>query len=181
MILRIPSVVLRSLLGVWLLSSCTLYHKVFHPYRLPTPKPSPEYKAQLEAKKKKDKELLALQRDTEKKTKSGDGTEEAATDVSTPSGGALSAPTATTTAPRTLPERSTVRYDKKGLMKKPKLKRRKINKQHKPFRPWQSIKDFFKYGLHKKPNYDIDHKVAPKAPQDEPAPSPAPDDAGSKP
>ncbi|UOQ98472.1 hypothetical protein MUN81_03050 [Hymenobacter sp. 5317J-9] len=170
------------MLGVWLLSSCTLYHKVVHPYRLPTPKPSPEYKAQLEAKKKKEKALLSFQHDADKKAKAnGDDTEEAATDVSTPSGGTMGTPVATTTEPRTLPERSTVRYDKKGLMKKPKLKRRKVNKQHKPFRPLQSIKDFFKYGLHKKPNYDIDHKVAPKAPQDEPAPNPAPDDAGSKP
>ena len=177
---RIPFIVLRTLLGVWLLSSCALYHKVFHPYRLPTPKPSPEYKAQLEAKKKKEKEMLTFQHDAEKKAKAGGGTEEAATDVSTPSGGALSTPVATTTEPRTLPERSTVRYDKKGLMKKPKLKRRQVNKQHKPFRPWQSIKDFFKYGLHKKPNYDIDHKVAPKAPKDEPAPDAEPD-AGSKP
>jgi uncharacterized protein with von Willebrand factor type A (vWA) domain len=154
--------------GVCLLSGCTLYQKVFHPYRLPTPKPSPEYKAQLEAKKKKEKEMLTFQHDAEKKSKSGggDGTEEAATDVSTPNGGTFNTPAAATTEARKLPERSTVRYDKKGIMKKPKLKRRRINKQHKAFRPWQSIKDFFKYGLHKKPNYDIDHKVAPKAPKE---------------
>ncbi|MBF9222539.1 hypothetical protein [Hymenobacter ruricola] len=168
------------MLGAWLLSNCTLYHKVVHPYRLPTPKPSPEYKAQLEAKKKKEKEMLAFQHDAEKKTKSGDGTEEAATDVSTPSGGTLNTPAATTTEPRTLPERSTVRYDKRGMMKKPKLKRRQVNKRHKAFRPVQSIKDFFKYGLHKKPNYDIDHRAAPKVPQDAPTPDAEPD-AGSKP
>ncbi|MDO7850088.1 hypothetical protein [Hymenobacter convexus] len=178
MIARIPSVVLRSLLGVWLLSSCTLYHKVFHPYRLPTPKPSPEYLAQQKAKKEKEKKMLEFQHDTEKSAKKGGAdAEEAATDVSTPSGGTITAPTEAAPA-RTLPEKSTVRYDKKGLMKKPKLKRRKVNKQHKPFRPWQSIRDFFKYGLHKKPNYDIDHRAAPKAPAEVPEPDAAPDGGG---
>ena len=158
------------------LDSCTLYHKVFHPYRLPTPKPSPEYKAQLEAKKKKEKTMLSFQHDAEKKAKAGDGAE-AATDVSTPSGGALPGPSAAPEA-RTLPERSTVRYDKQGMMKKPKLMRRRINKPAgKPFRPWQSIKHFFKFQLHAKPNYDPDHKPVPRAPASEGEPAPTPDAA----
>ena len=173
---RLPSVVLRFLLGVWLLSSCTLYHKVFHPYRLPTPKPSPEFKAQQKAKKEKQRGLLAFTRKADKsKRKSGDGAdvEEAATDVSTPSGGTVTVPSAAPAA-RTLAEKSTVRYDKKGMMKKPKLKRRRINKPAgKGFHPLQSIRDFFKYGLHKKPNYDIDHRAVPPAPKAAPDAAPA--------
>jgi hypothetical protein len=165
------------LLGVWLLSSCSLYHKVFHPYRLPTPKPSPEYIAQQKAKKEKEKGLLAFTHDKKKeKSVEGGPDVEAATDVSTPSGGTVTAPSQAPAA-RTLPEKSTVRYDKKGLMKKPKLKRRKVNKQHKPFRPWQSIRDFFKYGLHKKPDYE--HGASPKAPKEESTPDAAP--TGDKP
>lgn len=158
---------------MWLLSSCTLYHKVFHPYRLPTPKPSPEYLAQQKAKKEKEKGLLAFTHAKKKEKSVGNGpdVEEAATDVSTPSGGTVTAPSQAPAA-RTLPEKSTVRYDKRGLMKKPKLKRRKVNKQHKPFRPWQSIRDFFKYGLHKKPDYE--HGASPKAPKEESTPDAAP-------
>ena len=176
--LRLPSILLRCLLGVWLLSGCTLYHKVFRPYRLPTPKPSPEFIAQQKAKKEKEKAALVFSRDTQKKSKTKGGTgEEAATDVSVPGSGAMNGdntPAAATEA-RTLPERSTVRYDKNGLMKKAKLKRRRVNKTSKPFRPWQSVRHFFKFGLHAKPNYDPDHKPAPRAPKDAPEPSPAPD------
>jgi hypothetical protein len=167
---------------VLLLSNCAVYHKLFHPYRLPTPKPSPEYKAQLKAQKSK-KGFLSFNHGGGKKSKAADAStgEEAATDVSTPGGGALRTPSATPTEARTLPEKSTVRYDKNGLMKKPKLMRRRINKPaRKPFRPWQSIKHFFKFKLHGKPNYDPSHRPvapAPKAAPDavpDPAPEPKP-------
>ena len=158
------------------LGGCT----IFHPYRLPTPKPSPEFKAQQKAaedrKKASAKESGGLFR---KKTAAS---EEAATDVSTPSGAATAA-VPTEDATRTLPERPTVRYDKQGLVKKPKLMRRRVNKTSKPFRPWQSIRSFFKFGLHAKPNYSPDHRPAPKQPgtapedalPDEAMPTPAPD------
>ena len=154
--------------------------RIFHPYRLPTPKPSPEFKAQQKAaearKKANGKAAGGLFQ------KKAVASEEAATDVSTPSGTATAA-TPTAAAARTLPERSTVRYDKQGLMKKPKLMRRRINKSSKPFRPWQSIRSFFKFGLHAKPNYSPDHRPAPKQPRlapdetlpDEAMPAPAPD------
>ncbi|WP_201985873.1 hypothetical protein [Hymenobacter rubidus] len=178
---RLPFVVFHSLLGLWLLAalgSCSLYRKVFHPYRLPTPKPSPEYLA--EQKKKKEQEKLRndlAKASASTRKQSGPGSEEAATDISMPlapagDGGAIDAP-----ATRSLPEKSTVRYDKHGLMKKPKLNRRKRHKVSKPFRPIQSIRDFFKYGLHAKPNYSPDHRPAPKQPSAEPdaAPEPTPD------
>ena len=154
--------------------------RIFHPYRLPTPKPSPEFKAQqkaAEARKKANGKVAGGL--FQKKVVAS---EEAATDVSTPSGTATAAMPAVAAA-RTLPERSTVRYDKQGLMKKPKLMRRRINKPSKSFRPWQSIRSFFKFGLHAKPNYSPDPRPAPKQPRlapdetlpDEAMPAPAPD------
>lgn len=166
------SIVLRSLLGVLLLASlgsCSLYRKVFHPYRLPTPKPSPEYIAQ-QKKKKEDEKLrndLAKAAASAKK-KSGGGTEEAATDVSMPNNdGASASNNSSDIKSSVYPERSTVKYDKHQMMKKPKLmRRRRHNKGGKPFRPIESIRNFFKYGLHKKPNYSPDHRPAPKQPKD---------------
>ena len=108
-------------------------------------------------------------------------------ELSNPTGGPVAASAATPTAApatRTLPDRPTVRYDKSGLMKKPKLIRRRIHKPSKPFRPWQSIRNFFKYGLHAKPNYSPDHRPAAPAPASPPdaqpdgnSPTPAPDAA----
>ncbi|MBO2010457.1 hypothetical protein [Hymenobacter negativus] len=185
----LPSVVFRCLLGVLLLAalgSCSLYHKIHHPYRLPTPKPSPEYLAQLK-KKKEDEKLrndLAKSAASAKK-KSGVGTEEAATDVSMPSNDGATANNNTSDIKSSVyPERSTVKYDKHQMMKKPKLmRRRRHNKGGKGFHPIESIRNFFKYGLHKKPNYSPDHRPAPKQPKeasedtlpDEPMPTPAPD------
>ena len=160
---------------------------VFHPYRLPTPKPSPEYIAQQEAAAKARKAREKASGSLFKKKADGP-TEEAATDVSGPSGGAIAVPAnAATPEARTLPERPTVKYDKHQMMKKPKLmRRRRHNKGSKPFRPIESIRNFFKYGLHAKPNYSPDHRPAPKQPSadpgealpDEAMPSPAP---GGKP
>ena len=170
----LPSFLLRSLLGVLLLAAlggCTLYHKVFHPYRLPTPKPSPEFKVKMkeaEARKKvKDKAAGDFTR-----KKMGALTDEAATDVSTPSGGTVTAPTVATSEVSKLPERSTVRYDKHLLMKKPKLNRRRIHKYGKPFRPWRSIRSFFKFGLHAKPNYSPDHRPVVPVPKSDAVPTP---------
>ena len=171
----LPAVVVRCVLVLLLLAGlggCSLYHTVFHPYRLPTPKPSPEFKAQQKAAKarKKNNEPAGLF----KKRVPVD--QEAATDVSTPTGGAV--PTAVaSTETRTLPERSSVRYDKQGLMKKPKLMRRRINKPaRKPFKPVKSIRNFFKFKAHAKPNYSPDHRPAPSEPTAQPdvAPDPAP-------
>ena len=185
----LPSVVFRSLLGVLLLAalgSCSLWRKIHHPYRLPTPKPSPEYIAQ-QKKKKEDEKLrndLAKSAASAKK-KSGGGTEEAATDVSMPNNDGAAATNGTSDIKSSVyPERSTVKYDKQLIMKKPKLKRRRRhNKGGKGFHPIESIRNFFKYGLHKKPDYSPDHRPAPKQPKeapeelpDEPMPEPAPKD-----
>ena len=185
------------LLGVLLLAGldgCSLYHKVVHPYRLPTPKPSREFLAQQKAEKKaratrekaaqansgqKSGLLSGLFGSSKKKqAKDANGAPEAATDVSTPSGVPVASATSAASATSTLPERSTVKYDKHQLMKKPKLNRRKIHKQYKGFHPIESIRNFFKFGLHAKPNYSPDHRPAPKqpkaAPDDAPAPNAAP-------
>ena len=194
----------RSLLSVWLLAAlggCTLYHKVVHPYRLPTPKPSPEFIAQQKQKKEDENRRNDLAKSAASvKKQSGGATEEAATDVSMPSNAGATASTSPADSKGSVyPERSTVRYDKHGLMKKPKLNRRKRHKVSKGFHPTESIRNLFKYGFHAKPNYSPDHRPAPKqpsatpeqqlpdevmptpapaAPPTEPAPSPAP---GGKP
>ena len=184
----LPSVVFRALLGVLLLAalgSCSLYRKVFHPYRLPTPKPSPEYIAQQKKKKEDEKRRndLAKASASARKKNGGGGsaTEEAATDVSMPTDKAT-ADAATAETKSIYPERSTVKYDKHQIMKKPKLMRRRRHKYRKGFHPIESIGNFFKYGLHAKPNYSPDHRPAPKQPKtesedalpDEPMPEPAP-------
>ena len=182
------------LLGALLLASldsCTLYHKVVHPYRLPTPKPSREFIAQQKAEKKaraareKEAQVNSGQKSgllgglfgsgKQKQGNNGGGVPEAATDVSTPSGAPLASATAAAPAASTLPERSTVKYDKHQLMKKPKLNRRKLHKQYKGFHPIRSIRHFFKFAFHAKPNYSPDHRPAPKQPKAAPDDAPAPD------
>lgn len=185
------------LLGALLLAglgSCSFYHQVVHPYRLPTPKPSREFIAQQKAEKKartaRKKEAQANSgqksglfsglfgsgnKGNKRQAKDVNGAPEAATDVSTPSGAPLASTIPTAPAASTLPERSTVHYDKHQMMKKPKLNRRKIHKQYKGFHPIESIRNFFKFDLHAKPNYSPDHRPAPKQPQAAPdnAPTPA--------
>lgn len=171
-------VLMMSALLLGPLSSCSLYRKVVHPYRLPTPKPSPEFIAQQKAEKKaREARERAANENAPKKSgifgKKTEPEEEAATDVSTPTGAPVASTTAVTPEARTLPERSTVRYDKHQLMKKPKLNRRKIHKQRKGFHPIDSIRNFFKFGLHAKPNYSPDHRPAPKQPAAAPDATPA--------
>jgi len=173
--------VLRFGLGLVLLAAlggCSAYRQVFHPYRLPTPKPSPEFRAQQQAKEQARKSREQAAGSLFRK-KSAPAPDEAATDVSTPSGAAVPAADAAAPAARELPERSTVRYDKQGIMKKPRLMRRRKHKPAgKPFRPWQSIRHFFKFRFHATPNYDPDHRPAPKAPApDAPDAAPAGQDA----
>lgn len=184
----LPFVAFRALLGVLLLAAlggCSLWHKVHHPYRLPTPKPSPEYIAQQKKKKEDEKRRNDLSKAAASAKKKSGGAEEAATDVSMPSNndGASANNGSSDIKSSVYPERSTVKYDKQQLMKKPKLmRRRRHNKGGKGFHPIESIRNFFKYGLHKKPNYSPDHRPAPKQPKegsedalpDEPMPKPAP-------
>ena len=145
------------LLLLALLSGCSAYEAVFHPYRLPTPAPSPEFKRQLKAKKLADKTRGKASR--AKKPPSADPDATAAADAAPPDKAAAAE------ASKQLPNsKSTVKYDKGGLMKKPKLLRRRITKPSPPGGgPIQSIRNFFKYKLHGK------HK---------PKPKPAPADGG---
>ena len=182
---------LSALLLAAALSGCSLYHRVVHPYRLPTPKPSPEFIAQQKADKKareaREKEAKSNSSTGETKRtglgglfkKKGEADPEAATDVSTPSGAPVASAAGTSpTETRTLPERPSVRYDKHGMMKKkPKLERRRLHKTHKPFQPLQAIHNFFQYDLHAKPNYAPDHRPAKKEPVLAPDAAPAPNDA----
>ena len=178
-----------------LLSSCSLYHRIFHPYRIPTPKPSLEFKEQLAAQKKAKPKTSVFsgfkkKRDEQEgaeetiKTKPGAPAPEAVTDVATPTGGPpQAAGAASTPQARTLPEKSTVRYDKNGIMKNPRLIRRRLHKPGWSFRPWQSIRNFFTFRFHGKPNYSPDHKPAVPSPAPLPdvAPGTAPDEPPTEP
>ena len=172
---RFSSVALRSCLGLLLLAmlvGCSIYRKVFPPYRLPTPKPSPEFKAQLEARKKGKSKTGALSFFKKKKPEENPDeekidkakpaavppTEEAVTDAAAPAGGAPKVPGAAVPEARTLPERSTVRYDKNGIMKKPRLMRRRVHPPRESFHPWQYVQNFFKFRTHARPDYSPDHK-----------------------
>ena len=98
MIHYLSSLIYRSLLGVLLLAmlgGC----RIFHPYRLPTPTPSLEFKAQqkaAKARKSREPTLIFTKRKSAAPT-------EGATDVSTPSGGPITAP-AILAEPRAVPD-----------------------------------------------------------------------------
>lgn len=153
-----------------------MYEGLVHPYRIPTPEPSPEFKRQMKAKKLADKTRGKASR--AKKPKSADPDAAAAPDAA-----ADAAPADTKASPdasaEPKPHKHSQLYDKKDMLKKPKLLRRRY---HKPpsdgFHPLRGIKNFFKYKLHGK------HKPKPKAaPADDagsPAPEPDPNQAPEK-
>ena len=154
------------LLLLALLCGCSAYEAVFHPYRLPTPEPSPEFKRQLKAKKLADKTRGKASR--AKKPASADPDATAAADAAPPDRA-----DAAEASQQPANSKSSVKYDKGGLMKKPKLLRRRITKPTAPGGgPIQSIRNFFKYKLHGK------HKPKPKqAPADGSPADAAPADA----
>lgn len=99
------------------LSSCTVYNKIFHPYRLPTPAMNPEARAKARAAEK------ARHRGTSLKPA------EVTTDATDPAAPG-SAPGDAADKKKTLsygelPEGTKLKYDKHLLLKKPKLERRK--------------------------------------------------------
>ncbi len=133
-----------------LLGACSL----LHPYRLPTPPMPPELKAQRKAAARARKQSAHAAEQSKQKAADADAT---------PTG---TAPAAADAAPKEPPRRAKLKYDKKtGLMKKPKLMRRRMHKQPgKPFRPFEAIGHLF----HRKP------KPHGKAQPSAPAPAPVP-------
>lgn len=159
-----PSILVRPvkrlffflLLGL-LLGACTL----LHPYRLPTPPMPPELKAQRKAAERARKRSA---RAAGKQSK-----EKAADAADAPPPGAAPAPAATAAdaSPKKPPRGSKLKYDKNGLMKKPKLERRRVHKRAgKPFKPFAAIRNIF----HHKPRPH--GKAQPPAPRPGPAPTP---------
>ncbi|MFD1468416.1 hypothetical protein ACFQ48_09285 [Hymenobacter caeli] len=135
-----------------LLGACTL----LHPYRLPTPPVSPELKAQRKAAER------ARQQSARAAGKHRKQKEEAA---AAPPPGA--APAAADAAPAKEPSAANkVKYDKKtGLVKKPKLMRRRVHKApKKPFKPFEAIGNLFHPKSHPHAN--------PKPSSPRPAPAP---------
>ena len=131
-----------------LLSACSL----LHPYRLPTPPVSPELKAQRKAAERARKQSAHTARQSKQRA---DASADAA-----PTGPAPAADA----APKEPPRNARLKYDRKtGLMKKPKLMRRRMHKQPgKPFKPFAALRNLF----HRKP------KPHGKAHSSAPAPAP---------
>lgn len=160
------------------LSGCAL----LHPRRITNPNLPPGYKAEQRAARQAQKnsakaaasESKARQKNKDADAESTGGT--AAGAAPTPSDAA----SGTGQPSRALPDKPTVKYDKNGLMKKPKLKRRHYYKPDpKPFRPLQSIRTFFKNLRKKRHAQSSDKaKAAPKTPA---APAPAPVNSGLTP
>lgn len=99
-----------------LLASCTVYDKVFHPYRLPTPDMTAEARAKYRAAEK------ARHKGTVLKTEEISPN---ATDPAAP-GGSTAKPDNKLTY-KELPAGTKVKYDRELLLKKPKLKRRRFH------------------------------------------------------
>ncbi len=142
-----------------LLGSCSL----LHPYRLPTPPLSPELKAQRKAAERARKQSA---RAAGKQSK-----EKADADEAPPAGAAPAgtAPATADAAPKEPPHGAKLKYDKNGLMKKPKLARRRVHKQPgKPFKPFAGLRHLFH---HKSQPHG---KAQPRPPRPDPVPAPAP-------
>lgn len=151
--------------AIWL-GGCSL----LHPHRITNPNLPPGYKEQQKAARKARKDgAKAAENEAKarKKTKDPDTDNAAGTAPGT-------APTQAAAVDKsqvasTLPDKSTVKFDKQGLMKKPKLKHRRYYKPApKPFRPLQSIRTFFK----KLTKRHGKSSSAPKAPPGSAAPKP---------
>ena len=154
------------------LSGCSVYDSIFHPYRLPTPPLSPELKRQMKAKG-----LVKKNRDKTTKTKKPKSADpDAAPEATAADAAPADKPAADKDDPTAPTEPKAHKhgalYDKREMLKKPKLLRRRY---HKPagdgFHPLRGIKNYFKYKLHGKPDYK--HKPAPKAAPADAAPADA--------
>lgn len=109
---------LRSFLPLLLglLASCSVYDKVFHPRRLPTPNMTAEAKAKYRAAEKARHKGQVLK------------TEEITTNATDPTAADASKDKADNKLTyNELPEGTKVKYDKQLLLKKPKLKRRQYH------------------------------------------------------
>lgn len=170
-----PALLLLTLLA--LLAGCGVYEGLVHPYRLPTPPLSPELKRQMKAKqlvnKNRDKARRA------KKPKSADPEATAAADADPPAKAAAATDDGTAAAEPKAHKHSAL-YDKKEMLKKPKLLRRRY---HKPTgggsNPLRRLQTFFKSKLrHGKPKPKP--KAAPADDAASPAPEPDPNTAPDK-
>jgi hypothetical protein len=156
--------VLRSfafLLLLATLGSCSVYNRIFHPYRIPNPPASPEYKAKLKAEKERKKGVAQAS----KKAKPTGTEAEASTDNSTPT----TEPSATPEeVAKSTPQAPKLKYDKHDLIKRNKMVLPK--KRHKVVGPsfGQRLKNIFRKKSGRK------KKSTPKATPDEATPDPNP-------
>jgi hypothetical protein len=155
-----------------LLASCSVYDKVFHPRRLPTPNMTAEARAKYRAAEKARHKGQVLK------------TEEITTGATDPSAAGTKGSADNKLTYNELPEGTKLKYDKELLLKKPKLKRRQYHHYvTKPLKPRQASRENRRLRKHSKgkghaPNEKDDKTpLAPPtdaSPTDEPTPAPAP-------
>jgi hypothetical protein len=154
-----------------LLASCSVYDKVFHPRRLPTPDMTAEAKAKHRAAEKARHKGQVLK------------TEEITTSATDPTATGSSKDKADNKLTyNELPEGTRVKYDKELLLKKPKLKRRQYHHYDtKPLKPREVSRENRRLRKHSKgegrPRSAKEDKtpLAPPTdgnPVDEPTPAP---------
>ena len=121
---------------------------IFRPYRIPTPATPDDIKQQQKAKALKAKEGAKAAKKAKAQQAAG---EEETTVAAAPVDEAAAGPDGEE-AKKKLPKASKVRYDNNGLMKRPKLIRRRYHKPvSKGFHPIDGIKNFFSRLAHGKP------------------------------
>jgi hypothetical protein len=133
---------LRSFLPLLLglLASCSVYDKVFHPRRLPTPNMTAEAKAKYRAAEKARHKGQVLK------------TEEITTSATDPNAAGASKDKADNKLTyNELPEGTRVKYDKELLLKKPKLKRRQYHHYDtRPLKPREASRENRRLRKHSK-------------------------------
>ena len=163
------------LLSALALGGCSL----LHPHRIPSPKVPAEFKAQQKAARKAQKNGAKAAKNAAKVSRKNQDQE---TDDSAGAAPGAAPADATTEGQGTasLPNKSTVKYDKKsGLMKKPNMKRLrdyKYQTARKPFRPFGFLSTLF----HQKPKRHDQDQPSPARNAAPPA-APAPADTGLTP
>ncbi|WP_375418860.1 hypothetical protein [uncultured Hymenobacter sp.] len=165
------------LLSIFGLGGCTL----LHPHRITNPNLPPGFKEQQRAARKSRKNSLRAADNEAKARRKKAQDPDAADDPGTASGAAPTATAATDDGQtrRAGADKSTVKYDKNGLMKKPKLRHRRYYKPAPPpFGPWQRLRNLFKKKPSRHHGTPKSGKSAPKAPA---SPTPAPADTGLAP
>ena len=154
------------LLSALALGSCTL----LHPHRIPNPKTPAEFKEKQKAARQAQKNGAKAAKSSAKASRKPKDQETDDSAGAAPSAAPSDAAATDAQASTSLPNKSTLKHDKKtGLMKKPDMKRLRYYKYQtarKPFRPFGFITKLFKRKSQR-------HEKSKSEPQPPAAPTPA--------